>query len=45
MATRRPLVLSWPESHLMLVFLGVTVLSSFTSFWMRDAWEHTVMLV
>lgn len=42
---RRPFTLSWPESHLLLAFLGVVALSSFTSFWPAHALEQTLVLL
>lgn len=42
---RRPFTLSWPESHLLLAFLGVVALSSFTSLWPAHALEQTLLLL
>lgn len=42
---RRPFVLSWPESHLLLAFFGVVLLSAFTSLWPRHALEESVVLL
>lgn len=42
---RRPFALSWPESHLLLGFLGVAVLSAFTSLWPAHALEESLVLL
>lgn len=42
---RRPFALSWPESHLLLAFLGVAVLSAFTSLWPAHALEESLVLL
>lgn len=41
---RRPLALVWPFSHLLLAFLGVAAISSFTALWPRHAVENTVLV-
>lgn len=42
---RRPFTLAWPESHLLLAFLGVVALSSFTSLWPAHALQETLLLL
>lgn len=42
---RRPLALVWPFSHLLLAFLGVAAISSFTALWPRHAVENTWLLL
>lgn len=41
---RRGFLLSWPDSHLLLAFLGVAALSAFTALWPRHAFEETLVL-
>jgi O-antigen ligase len=43
--TRRPFLLAWPESHLLLAFLAAAAVSSFTALWMRWAVENTLELL
>lgn len=42
---RRGFELVWPESHLLLAFLGAASLSCFTALWMQYAVEATINLV
>jgi len=42
---RRPLELAWPESHLLLAFLGLAVVSAFTALWMRYAIDNVLILL
>lgn len=42
---RRPLRLAWPESHLLLAFLGLTAVSAFTALWMRYAVDNVLTLL
>lgn len=42
---RQPVRLAWPESHLLLAFLGVAAVSAFTALWMRHAVENTLTLL
>lgn len=45
MLARRPVAVVWPTSHLLVVFLGVAALSSFTALWPRHAAEETLQLL
>lgn len=42
---RGGLRLAWPQSHLLLAFLGFTAISGFTALWPRYALENVVMLL
>lgn len=41
----RALRLAWPESHLLLLFVGAAAISSFTALWPRYAGEQTLVLL
>lgn len=41
---RRGFVLVWPDGYLLLAFLGVATMSSFTALWMRHSVEQTLVL-
>jgi O-antigen ligase len=41
---RRPVRLSWPESHLLIAFVGVALLSSFSALWASWALDTTLLL-
>lgn len=43
--TRRNFVLSWPESHALLAFLGACAISSFTAFWPRMAVDTIIVFL
>lgn len=42
---RRPLRMAWPESYLLLVFVAVSALSTFTALWPKHALDSTVILL
>lgn len=44
-AARRPFQLAWPEGHLLLGFVGVALLGTFTALWPRYAAENALVLL
>ena len=42
---QRPLRLVWPESHLLIAFLGAAAVSSFSALWPTYAGEQTLVLL
>lgn len=45
LSTRRPFILSWPESHAVIGLLAACSLSIFTAFWPGRAFESTMQLM
>jgi O-antigen ligase len=43
--SQQPLRLAWPESHLLLAFLGAAAVSSFSALWPKHAGEQTLVLL
>src|SRR5207247_1459636 len=44
MLSRRGICMVWPESYMLLAFLGACILSSFTALWMRLAVDRVMDL-